>query len=169
MKNTIFVEKTFAECLLLSCQRMPCPQILWRKLSRIATKMWNLWKFSPSKVSHYKVFWKSPVRFPASTHSCSVWKSMQTPEMAFTSLLAWNIDAILYKVLWLFSQHNYYSITQDSKFPPIQYSRVSLDCIIQRHELASSHMISHDLSSSQAFPGLQFLIVVISHDLTWSQ
>ena len=27
----------------------------WRKLSRIATKPLNLWKFSPSKVSHYNI------------------------------------------------------------------------------------------------------------------
>ena len=38
------------------CQRMPCPQIWRRKLSWIATKLWNLRKFSCSKVSHYTVW-----------------------------------------------------------------------------------------------------------------
>jgi len=28
-----FMEKTFADCLLVPCQRKPHPQILWRKLS----------------------------------------------------------------------------------------------------------------------------------------
>ena len=41
VKNTIFVEKTFTDCSLLPCQRMPCPQISQRKLSRIATKPRN--------------------------------------------------------------------------------------------------------------------------------
>ena len=55
VKNTIFMEKTFANCFLLMCQRMPWPQISWRKLSWIDTKPRNLRKFSPSKVSHYTV------------------------------------------------------------------------------------------------------------------
>ena len=33
-----FVEKTFVDCSLVPRQRTPCPQISWRKLSRIATK-----------------------------------------------------------------------------------------------------------------------------------
>ena len=32
-ENTIFAEKTFADCSLLLCQRMPRPKILQRKLS----------------------------------------------------------------------------------------------------------------------------------------
>ena len=55
MKNTIFAEKTFTDCLLLPCQRTPCPKIWRRKLSRIATKLRNSWNFSPSKISHYMV------------------------------------------------------------------------------------------------------------------
>ena len=55
VKKTIFAEKTFADCLLLLCQRTPRPQILWRKLSQIATKPRNLWKFSPSKVFRYTI------------------------------------------------------------------------------------------------------------------
>ena len=46
MKNIIFVEKTFADCSLLSRQRMPCQQISQRKLSRTPTKPWNSRKFS---------------------------------------------------------------------------------------------------------------------------
>ena len=53
VKNTIFAEKTFADCLLLPCQWMPCPQISQRKLSQIATKPQNSRKFSLLKVSHY--------------------------------------------------------------------------------------------------------------------
>ena len=51
--NTIFGEKTFADCSLVPCQRMPRPQILQRKLLRIATNLRNSWKFYPSKVSCY--------------------------------------------------------------------------------------------------------------------
>ena len=54
MKKT-FVEKTFTDCSLLLCQSVPHLQISQRKLSQIATEMWNLWKFSPSKVSRYTV------------------------------------------------------------------------------------------------------------------
>ena len=54
MENKIFAEKTLADCLLVP-QKMSHPQILWRKLLRIATKPWNLRKFSPSKVSRYMV------------------------------------------------------------------------------------------------------------------
>ena len=38
VKNTIFAEKTFADCSLLQRQRMPHPQISRRKLSRIVTR-----------------------------------------------------------------------------------------------------------------------------------
>ena len=55
MKITIFVKKISADCSLLPCQRMPCPQILWRELSQIATKPRNSRKFSPSKVFRYTV------------------------------------------------------------------------------------------------------------------
>ena len=51
-RNEIFVEKTFADCLLVSLPKMPHPPILRRKLS---TKPWNSWKFSPLKVSRYTV------------------------------------------------------------------------------------------------------------------
>ena len=40
-------------------QKMPHPQILWRKLSWIPIKPRNSQKFSPSKVSHYMVLWLS--------------------------------------------------------------------------------------------------------------
>ena len=46
-----FVEKTFADCLLLPHQRMLQPKILWRKLLRIATKLQNSQKVSPWKFS----------------------------------------------------------------------------------------------------------------------
>ena len=55
VENMIFVEKTFAECSLVPCQRMPHLQISRRKLLLIATKSWNSRKFSPSKVSRYMV------------------------------------------------------------------------------------------------------------------
>ena len=38
VKNTTFVEKTFADCSFVPCQRTLRPQISWRKLSRTATK-----------------------------------------------------------------------------------------------------------------------------------
>ena len=49
----IFAEKTFANCSLVPCQRMPHPQISWRKLLPTATKPRNSQRFSPSKVSRY--------------------------------------------------------------------------------------------------------------------
>ena len=49
VKNVIFTEKTFVDCSLLPHQRTPLPQILQRKLSRIATKPQNLQKFLPRK------------------------------------------------------------------------------------------------------------------------
>ena len=55
VKNTIFSKKNFVDCLLLPHQRMPHPQISQRKLSQIATKLRNLQKFSPSKVSRYTI------------------------------------------------------------------------------------------------------------------
>ena len=58
-ENKSFTKKTFAACSLLP-PKTPCPPILWRKLSQIATKLQNSQKFSPSKVSHYGVlFWSS--------------------------------------------------------------------------------------------------------------
>ena len=38
VKNTIFAEKTFGDCSLSLRQRMPCPQISWRKLLQITIK-----------------------------------------------------------------------------------------------------------------------------------
>ena len=58
VKNTIFAEKTFTDCSLLPCQRMPRPQISQRNLSRIATKPRNSCKFSPLKVSCFLVLLK---------------------------------------------------------------------------------------------------------------
>ena len=43
-KKNIFVEKTFAHCLLVA-PKMPHPQILQRKLLQIATKSQNLLVF----------------------------------------------------------------------------------------------------------------------------
>ena len=57
-ENTIFAEKICADCWLLLHQRMPHPQILWRKLLRIATNREIHKKFSPSKVSRYTVLRK---------------------------------------------------------------------------------------------------------------
>ena len=39
-----FAEKTFRDCSLVPCQRTPCLPISCRKLSQIATKLWNLRK-----------------------------------------------------------------------------------------------------------------------------
>ena len=50
-----FLWRKLADCSLVPCRRAPCPQILWRKLSQIATKLRNSRKFSPSKVFHYTV------------------------------------------------------------------------------------------------------------------
>ena len=46
-KYDIHWEKTFTDCSLLPHQRMAHPKIFWRKLSRIATKLWSFlpWKF----------------------------------------------------------------------------------------------------------------------------
>ena len=54
-KNTIFVEKTFVDCLLVPRQGTAHPQISRRKLLRTATKTRNSQRFSPSKVSRYTV------------------------------------------------------------------------------------------------------------------
>ena len=56
VKNTIFTEKTFTDCLLLPRQRTPRPRISREKLSRIATKPQNLRKFSSPKVFRHTVF-----------------------------------------------------------------------------------------------------------------
>ena len=45
----IFVAKTFTDCLLLLCQMTPHPQILRRKLLRIATKLQIHQSFLPQK------------------------------------------------------------------------------------------------------------------------
>ena len=42
----------------IACQMMLCPQILWRKLSRIATKPRNLRNFCPQKFPLHKLCWK---------------------------------------------------------------------------------------------------------------
>ena len=51
-----FHGENFHRLLACAAPRTTCPQILRRKLSRIATKTWNLQKFSPSKVSCYMVY-----------------------------------------------------------------------------------------------------------------
>ena len=55
-ENTIFAEKTYADCSFFAAPKDATPQISQRKLLRIATKPWNSWKFSPSKVLRYTVF-----------------------------------------------------------------------------------------------------------------
>ena len=52
----LLMVKTFADCSLVPCQRMPHPQISWRKISQTATKPRNSQRFSPSKVSRYTVY-----------------------------------------------------------------------------------------------------------------
>ena len=47
--------ENFCKLLAFAAPKVPHPKILQRKLSRIATKLWNLRKFSPSKVSRYTV------------------------------------------------------------------------------------------------------------------
>ena len=54
-----FRRENFVDFSLLPHQKMPHAQLLLRTLSRIATKPWNLWKFSSLKVSRYTVF-KNP-------------------------------------------------------------------------------------------------------------
>ena len=56
-ENYDFCRENFLRLLTFAVPKDAiCPQILQRKLSWIATKPWNLWKFSPSKVSHCTVF-----------------------------------------------------------------------------------------------------------------
>ena len=50
-----FRGENFSGLLACAVPRTPHPQILWRKLLLIATKLRNLRKFSPSKVSRYTV------------------------------------------------------------------------------------------------------------------
>ena len=50
-----FHGENFRGLLAFAALKVPHPQILRRKLSRIATKLRNSRKFSPSKVSHYTV------------------------------------------------------------------------------------------------------------------
>ena len=52
LKNTIFVKKNFVVCSVLPWQKMPYPKFRGENL---ATKLWNLQKFSPSKVPRYMV------------------------------------------------------------------------------------------------------------------
>ena len=47
VEKMIFTEKTFADCSLLQCQRCHSPKFCGENL-QIATKPWNLQKFSPS-------------------------------------------------------------------------------------------------------------------------
>ena len=47
--------------------KVPHPQILWRKLSQIATKLWNSRKFSPLKVSRYTVIVPMVKKMPVVT------------------------------------------------------------------------------------------------------
>ena len=51
------------------------PRISWRKLSRMAEKSRNSWKFSPSKVSRYTVFWGSKVSPAVQSSSPIQWSS----------------------------------------------------------------------------------------------
>jgi len=56
-ENMIFVEKTFAGCLLLPCQRTLHPQILWRKLLANSHKTVKFAKvFSLESFSLYSMF-----------------------------------------------------------------------------------------------------------------
>ena len=50
-----FLWKNICGLLPLPRQWMPCPQIMWRKLSRIATKPRNSRTFFPLQVSRYTV------------------------------------------------------------------------------------------------------------------
>ena len=50
-----FRGENFRRLLTFAAPKVPHPQILRRKLSRIATKLRNSRKFSPSKVSRYTV------------------------------------------------------------------------------------------------------------------
>ena len=52
VKDTIFAGKTFMDCLLCRAKGCHAPNFA---VSRIATKLGNLQKFSPSKVSYHTV------------------------------------------------------------------------------------------------------------------
>ena len=79
VKNTIFTERSFADCSLLLRQRTPCPKILQRKLSRMATQPRNLRKFSPSKVFRYMVeLWcvtSLMTLLALMIHWCNAWRA----------------------------------------------------------------------------------------------
>ena len=79
------MEKTFTECLVLLCQRTPCPPISWRKLLRIATKPWNSWRFFPSKVFCYTV--PCP-----KTWDCNVRKTV-----SIQLIIGWSMQSLSYK------------------------------------------------------------------------
>ena len=66
-----FTEKTLADCSLLLCQRMPCPQISWRKFLQRANKPQNLGKFSLSKVFYYTVISGEGGGTMYGTYSCT--------------------------------------------------------------------------------------------------
>ena len=52
-----FTEKIFTDCLKPNISGCSMPQISWRKPWRMVLKPRNLRKFSPSKVSHYTVYY----------------------------------------------------------------------------------------------------------------
>ena len=74
MKNTIFVEKMFADCSLVPRQRTTPPQILRRKLSRIATKPRNSRVFSLESFPLYgSASWSHTLLLLYyTTHCCSL-------------------------------------------------------------------------------------------------
>jgi len=123
MKNMIFAEKTFVECLLFWHQRTSRPK--QRKLSRIATKPRNLWKFSPLKVSCYMV--------------TSLLSSTAHSE---TELQVWY--GVYVKVLpWLYKDKNQQNITlfthwfshsdDSEEFHHIGMSKLPIDsCLLQK-------------------------------------
>ena len=101
MKNTIFADKTFADCSLLQRQRTPRPQISRRKLSKFARS------FLLRKVSRYTCR-------PLSQHS----RVPRPKESRYTLSFSWSLSAKLTPPHAVLSSH----ITADS---PLELKRNS--------------------------------------------
>ena len=109
-----FHEENFRGLLPLPCQRIPCLQISQRKLLWIATKLRNLWEFSPSKVARYTLYKLSSANLKSLNSSdCFDWEMHRLWLTAFTDRLinwmewtnsqirTWSREATVFFLRWV--------------------------------------------------------------------
>ena len=72
--NKIFVEKTFTDCSLMSLPKDAMPPILWRKLLRLTTNPWNLWKLFSLKSFLLYGIWTLQKKIFVDISLCIKWK-----------------------------------------------------------------------------------------------